>query len=56
LMYLLAAEAKGVLNEFRNPKTGAPQRAGYRGALVGIRDYLLRRFGDCPSSVRRRPA
>jgi GT2 family glycosyltransferase len=53
LMSLLVGEAKGLVNELRNPKTGASQRAGYRGALVGIRDYLLRRFGDCPSSVRR---
>ena len=50
--------AKGLLKNLiyaLNPNVSPQKRWSHWAYLAGIRDYLLRRFGDCPDWVRETP-
>jgi GT2 family glycosyltransferase len=51
---LYAFAFRGIYREMRsywNPQTTDRQRLGKKAALEGIKDYFLRRFGNCPEWV-----
>ncbi|WP_008318842.1 glycosyltransferase family 2 protein [Leptolyngbya sp. PCC 6406] len=50
--------AKGLVKHLiyaLNPVGSAPSRRSHHAYLAGVRDYALRRFGDCPAWVRETP-
>jgi GT2 family glycosyltransferase len=45
----------GIIRRLINPKLGEDYRQEYRIKFVAYKDYLLRRFGDCPPWIRTVP-